>query len=230
MLKKKFNKHEINKKIINNETPVILEVGAHYGEDSVKFLDYFPKAKLYCFEPDPRNIYIFKKYIKDKRINLFEVAVANHNCDEADFYQSYLADYDSEKMFNKYHWISKEDYVGLKLNRSGASSLKQNPLIDCLDITKVRTITLDSWLKEHNIECVDLLWIDVQGAEADVIEGARNSLDKIRFIWIEYGELSYEDSMNRKETIRLLKSYFSVIRKYSKNSNKGDLLLRNKYL
>ena len=36
----------------------IVEVGAHYGEDTLRFLKFFPNSNIYCFEPDPRNILI----------------------------------------------------------------------------------------------------------------------------------------------------------------------------
>ncbi len=224
----KVDKHKVIRKLLKTNTPVILEVGSHYGEDSLKFLKSFPKAELYCFEPDPRNTHIMRKYANDNRIHLSEVALSDSDCDEVDFYLSHLADFDKEKMFNKYHWIPRREYLELKLNRSGASSLKHNSSIDCLDVVKVRTAKLDSWMKDRQIEQIDLLWIDVQGAEREVIEGARESLCKTRYVWIEYGEQAYEGGMNRKETIRILKPMFSTMWRYSRWSDKGDLLFRNK--
>ena len=70
----KFN---MFKSIIKKNNPVIVEVGAHYGEDSMRFVETFPKCKIFCFEPDKRNIDIFKKYVNDKRVHLFEVALSN---------------------------------------------------------------------------------------------------------------------------------------------------------
>jgi FkbM family methyltransferase len=226
----KIDKHIVIRKMLKTDTPVILEIGAHYGEDSMKFLQHFPNAKLFCFEPDPRNIYIIKKYAMDSRIKLFELAVSDNDSDKVNFYQSYSADYDSQKMPRKYNWIPKEEYVGLNLNRSGASSLKRGIPVEGANIVQVRTVKLDSWLEENNIDFVDLLWVDVQGAERNVVEGAKNSLHKIRYIWIEYGEVQYEGGMTRKETIQLLKSNFSVVRRHSKSGKKGDLLFRNKHL
>ena len=50
-------KKDFIKKLLNNkEDPVIIEIGAHYGEDTVEFLKEFDDVKMYCFEPDPRNI------------------------------------------------------------------------------------------------------------------------------------------------------------------------------
>ena len=57
---KKF--HNI-KNLIRNKQPIIIEIGAHYGEDTLRFKHIFPNATLHCFEPDPRNIEIFKKHV-----------------------------------------------------------------------------------------------------------------------------------------------------------------------
>lgn len=45
--------------------------------------------------------------------------------------------------------------------------------------------TLDALISELNLGKVDLLKIDVQGAEHLVLEGAKNSLSKINMIWTE---------------------------------------------
>ena len=54
--KKKFDMFKI---VVDKEAPVIVEVGAHYGEDTLRFLEIFPQALVYSFEPDPRNIEVF---------------------------------------------------------------------------------------------------------------------------------------------------------------------------
>ena len=99
----KFN---MFKSIIKKNNPVIIEIGAHYGEDTLRFLETFKNPMIYCFEPDPRNIMIFKKYINNKKIKLFEYALSNEE-GTADFYLSH--DYKSENVPQKYDWISLED-------------------------------------------------------------------------------------------------------------------------
>ena len=47
----------------------------------------------------------------------------------------------------------------------------------------------DNWSNKNNIELVDLVWMDVQGAESDVLEGIGSELINIRYIWLEYGEI-----------------------------------------
>jgi FkbM family methyltransferase len=51
---------------------------------------------------------------------------------------------------------------------------------------QIQTIRLDGWLQGHpEIEQVDLLWADIQGAELKMIAGASNLLQRTRFLYLE---------------------------------------------
>ena len=221
---KKFN---IIKKVIKNAKPVIVEIGAHYGEDSLRFKHIFPDASLHCFEPDPRNISIFKKHVHLNKVFLYELALSNTN-GEKNFYQSF----DEDKVYNvpdKYDWISLEDYNLLKLNNSGSSSLKKGYQKTLSEKILVRTERFDDWAKNHNIGLIDLVWIDVQGAEGDVIDGMGEKIKSINYVWIEYGEKSYEDSLSREETLALLRDKgFYLVNHLSSKNQSGDLLFSRK--
>jgi len=229
-LQKYQKKFEFLVKILGNTTNIV-EIGAHYGEDSVRFNHFFPDANIYCFEPDPRNIEIFKKTCQNiDKITLIEKAVSNTDNTELSFYQIYIQN--SENVLqDKYKYIGLDDYKTLKLSGSGASSLKQ-PSRNDLNIHNkivVNTIRLDTWVKENNINIIDFIWIDVQGAEKEVIEGCKNILNKIKFIQLEYGETSYEGGLSKKATYdMMINNNFELISDYNPNSNNGDYLFKNK--
>ena len=63
LMKHYGEKFQLIKELINKEDPLIVEVGAHYGEDTLRFLETFPNANIHCFEPDDRNINIFNKIV-----------------------------------------------------------------------------------------------------------------------------------------------------------------------
>ena len=213
--------------ILQKENPTVLEIGSHYGEDSLRFLETFKNIKLYCFEPDERNIEIFKKYVNDKRVKLFEIALSDKT-GYSNFYQSFQ-EFKDEEVPEKYDWISKEDYVKNKLNNSGSSSLKKGYSHIINNSIKVKTKRYDELSKEENIGNIDFAWIDVQGAEKDVLLGMGNEVNNINFIWIEYGETKYEDGMGRKETIDLMSSFnFVIDERFSNRSFQGDALFVNK--
>ena len=231
VMKKYQQKFENFKYVIGKNNPIIIEIGSHYGEDSLRFIETFEKASVYCFEPDPRNIEIHKKHIDDNRIKLFEIALSNET-GEAEFYQSYDDNEIPERVFEKYDWIDKEDYVRKNLNNSGSSSLKKGygKVLD--NKIKVKTKRFDEWYDENLSEqIVDFCWIDVQGAEKDVFDGMGSTIEKVKHIWVEYGEMNYEDAMSRDETIRYLESKgFFLITSLSSDNNSGDLLFVNRRL
>jgi len=218
-------KFSLIRKIIAKENPTIVEVGAHYGEDSMRFLETFPKAKIYCFEPDPRNIEVFKQYVTDPRAILNTTALAAED-GTAEFYQSYQPS--EVQVPEKYDWIDQSVYDGKKINSSGASSLKKGHAHLLGPPISVKTGRFDTWYAAHDeVVEIDLVWIDVQGAEKDVIDGMGDAAKNIRFVWVEYGELQYEDALSRLETVSLMKTLgFSVVEPLSDSGSAGDLLFR----
>tara|TARA_R110002020_G_scaffold93344_2_gene225241 strand:- start:22861 stop:23559 length:699 start_codon:yes stop_codon:yes gene_type:complete len=225
-MKKYKKKFDVFKVILEKTDPIIVEIGAHYGEDSVRFVETFKDAKVYCFEPDPRNIAIFKKHVDDERIKLFEYALSNEE-GEAQFYQSFQ-DYEKSDVPEKYDWISYEDYQKHKLNNSGSSSLKEGYEHNLSQTITVKTKRFDNWIVENDLTQIDLAWIDVQGAESMVIQGMSSEITNINFIWIEYGETAYDGGLSRMETIALLGSKgFKILKDFNNDTNTGDLLFYN---
>lgn len=218
-------KFEDFKSILNKDNPKIIEIGAHFGEDSVRFSETFANAEIFCFEPDPRCVKVFKKYVKNKNIKLFPIALSDKN-GTAEFYQSYdnnIVDF----VPNKYDWIDVKDYNDNKLSNSGSSSLKAG-YRNNLDKIVVETKRFDDWYIENNISDIDLVWIDVQGAEKEVLDGIGDIINNIGLIWIEYGEKEYEGALSREETILYMKEKgFLMVDALSSNSESGDLMLYN---
>jgi FkbM family methyltransferase len=229
-LEKYKGKFEYLQRIIGINAKVILEIGGHYGEDTLRFYKYFPHSKIYSFEPDPRNIQIFKKICSNiPSIQLIEKAVSDKHNDSILFYMAY-SDMKG-KLQDKYNFINEEEYKILKLNNSGSSSIKKSTRKDLINSENIMvdTIKLDNWVIENNIDKIDLIWIDVQGAEKDVIIGSKNILNNVNFILLEYGETEYENSLTKKETYDIMvKNNFQLIIDMAPNNSKGDFLFKNK--
>lgn len=220
-------KFDLMRRIIGKDNPVIVEIGAHFGEDSLRFAATFPGLQLSCFEPDPRCITAFKKYVNDPRISLYEVALSDAE-GEATFYQSY-EDPAAQDVPAKYDWIDKDFYNSQDLNNSGASSLKKGYALNKEKPIQVKTMRFDKWYETVPIETIDLVWLDVQGAEREVIEGMGTSIQHINLIWMEYGEVHYEGGLSRQETVDLLKTKnFIAVPQLSDNTPTGDLLFKRR--
>jgi len=206
----------------------ILEVGAHFGEDTQRFLHALGDRvdKIYCFEPDPRSAEVFEKHMSDERVILFKVALSNKN-GTLPFYQSHNPNEISVP--EKYGWIEGRDYKELKLGNSGSSSLKKGYHLTLGEPINVDTIRYDDWAIKNSVGSIDLAWIDVQGAERDVIEGMGAVIENVKHIWIEFGEMQYEGAMSFTETVDLMKSKgFALIGTSTTNpvNNSGDALFK----
>ncbi len=223
------------KRLLQKEDPVMLELGAHRGEDSKRFLKEFESIRIYCFEPDPRCIRKFKANIRDRRCSLIEAAVSNVDGRAIlNMSQGWplrmipkmvkalgLGRLFARLMANRFDYASSikvsvsnsNDNVGLVFRKG----------------VEVRTIRLDSWIKRSAIESIDFIWADIQGAERDMIEGASETLRICSYLYIEYGEVdTYPEAMTRDETIALLQQHrYSVMPEYSSKGGVGNLLFKN---
>jgi hypothetical protein len=88
--------------------------------------------------------------------------------------------------------------------------------------------TIESFCNEQNIERVDFLHIDVQGAELDVLKGANNYLSKVRMIWLEVENIPlYQEQPLRNDIEVFLKStgFFKI--KDTAFGDSGDQLYVN---
>ena len=74
---------------------------------------------------------------------------------------------------------------------------------------QVNTDTLDAFCAEHNVQQIDFLKIDVEGAELDVLQGAVGLLqtNKIRLIQFESGDTLFDAGTSLREVLTLLSKH-----------------------
>lgn len=187
--------------------PVILEIGAAKGEDTQKILKYTTPANYYAFEPDPRNLIELKKL----PVNIIESAVGASD-GECEFYLS--------SGTNPEHFY---EHTYSNSIRKPKNTLVAFPWLKFEQTIKVKIITLKNFLKMTPIKTVDLMWVDAQGAESDIIIGAGEDINRVKFLYMEYnnGEL-YENQLNLTETLKLLPKCFKVVHIFY-----NDVLLEN---
>jgi len=144
------------------ETPVktIFDVGANIGSVAADYLERFPHADVFCFEPLPDAIIALERRFRhNPRLKIIKEAVSNTPGQTVSFFVKPLG---------------------------GMSSLYR-PFLGSSDEIKVPTITLDKLCADRGIQTVDVLKIDIEGAEIQALEGARHLLTKgaIRLIYSE---------------------------------------------
>lgn len=161
--------------ISDNDIHTILDLGSRDAEQSIELSKIYPNAKVYAFECYPQSYELCISNSKQfQNISIIQKAV--HNFDgKCEFYPI-----DTTLSAN-----------------TGASSLlvssgKYNN-IEALPQTKiiVDAIRLDSWAQENNVSQIDIIWMDLQGAELLALQGLGNLLDKVKAIYteVEYNEI-----------------------------------------
>ncbi len=210
------------KEIISKSNPTVLEIGCYKGQDTKKFLEIFSNIQLFCFEPDPKNIEWFKQYVgQDPRYKLFEIAISH---------------IDGLIVFHSSSGPEDEPLGDIGLfERKASGSIKRpkfhlqaHPWCKFNKDIKVKSLTLDTWCKQNNIENIDLIWADVNGAESDMIKGGMKTLcEKTRYLYTEFSPNSielYEDGINKQQIIQLLPTFEEIL------THKNNVLLKNKEL
>src|SRR5918994_1153850 len=67
----------------------------------------------------------------------------------------------------------------------------------------VETMRLDRFCDAHSIERIDLVYLDVQGAELMVLRGAGDYLTRIGAVWLEVGARELYDGQPLKDDVEL---------------------------
>lgn len=142
------------------ENPVILDLGAHIGLFSILMAKQCNgNAKIYSFEGSPETFKILEKHIS---INNFNGIINPIN--------QVISDQKGE--INFFVSSSKGD------NANSISNYKENERK--LSSIRINSTSIDSFVKEHNLNKLDFFKIDVEGAECKVIRGGKNSIIKFK--------------------------------------------------
>ncbi|MEI6109384.1 MAG: FkbM family methyltransferase [Actinomycetes bacterium] len=168
-----LNVAELNSQLGKN--PVIVEVGSFNGKDTLRLARNLTNASVYGFEPVPELYSVaVRRCLKAKNVRMLQLAASNFN-----------------------GWTSLNVSDGT--SRASSSILDPNPLgkffrginFDNQQRVHVATIKLSDWFDEAGLEKIDLLWIDVQGAEGLVLQGLEEKLNLVKMI---YSEINFEET------------------------------------
>jgi len=90
---------------------------------------------------------------------------------------------------------------------------------------EVAITTLDLFFEKYELSLVDFIWMDVQGAELDVIRGGAKALKSVRYLYTEYDDGGlYDGGATLSEISRSLPD-FTLLKRYAE-----DALFVNKNL
>jgi FkbM family methyltransferase len=147
-------KHEMKvfKKIVKPGM-TIFDIGANIGLYTTKASKLVGlEGQVHSFEPDQKNYQILQSKTKEqKNLKINNVALSNEN--------------------------GQHDLFIDAINPGNHSFSKENLYKNQVSIS-VPTTTLDEYVEKNKLEKVDVIKIDVQGAEYLVFSGARKTLSK----------------------------------------------------
>jgi FkbM family methyltransferase len=183
---------------------VFFELGACDGQHTKEITDILEPAcyLYYAFEPDSRRIEGLKFYVGG-RVSIIPKAIGAID-GRAKFYISCL------------------DYYGSSsLRKPTPELLKDFPKMT-FEEGEVDVVRLDTFCWEKQIEHIDFIWSDIQGAEADLIEGGREMLKRTDFLYTEYNNgPAYEGCLDLQGILERLPGW-TLIEDYD-----GDAILKN---
>lgn len=145
------------------DAKVVFDVGAYNGRVTGRYLEMFPNATVYAFEPSPANVKLFHERLP--RLDGHE---------RVDFYETAVLDYVGETCF----YLSIFD---------ATSSALKTTNYEPLDKITVPVTCLDAFCEQNGIEHIDLLKVDAEGTDLRVFQGAKNLLSeqKVGLIYCE---------------------------------------------
>jgi FkbM family methyltransferase len=202
------NAFDVQQKLMLNVPKVIFDIGANRGNTVIKYAKLFPTAKIYAFEPFLETFEILKDNVKDiSNINISNFAIAE-KIGETVFYSNKNEDTNSI----------------LSSSKIGLSSDEQ---VKTIGQTIVNTETIDSFCSTHKIDKIDILKMDIQGAELLALIGAIKLLEekKIGLIYTEtYFRRQYNNQPLFHEISKFLADYGYYIQDiYSPIYGKGSI-------
>lgn len=204
----KMQKYLTNK---TNDEVTIFDVGAFDGGTALRYKTLFPSSKIYSFEPFPES---FSKLLKNTS-SYNDIISINKGVGE----QEGLATFNSNS-FAATNSLLNTHQSGDKVWGSG--------FLDTLKTIEVELTSIDRFVESNGIQNIDILKMDVQGAEYKVIKGATETLKKgmIKVIYTEIITLpTYEEQLDFDEMIGLIKSFgFKLYNLYNLSLTKeGEL-------
>lgn len=171
---------------INNKEEInIIDIGAAIGEYSLYAANKYPNSKIYSFEPFPESFDLLKENIKlnnyNNQIFPFNIAVSDNSKGE---------------VLSISKFGNQDNSTHNPVNGSYKSSIKTS------------STTINEIILKNNLDEVEILKLDCEGAEWKILFCSDTILNRIRFITLELH--NYEDYKPKDLVAFLEKNNFKV--------------------
>jgi FkbM family methyltransferase len=163
----------------------IFDIGAGMGTEVPTYCGLVGnKGKIYCFEPHRKSASIARRLIAINGFSNVEV------------HELGLSNQDGELLIS-------DDPDSLGINSTVREDLLAGPVL------KTKSTTLDAFIKLHNINKINFLKMNIEGAEVSALEGASEALKITENVAISCHDFISDfegggDEMRTKEKIRMI--------------------------
>jgi len=151
--------------LVETQPKTIVDAGANIGLASIYFANKYPGAKIIAIEPEQSNFELLKDNIAPY-LNIIPVQAALwHKNEEINLIDPGLG-----------KWGFMTEMKDSSENLPGDS------------FHTVAAMTIDKIMKDYNLEKIDILKIDIEGAEREVFSNTSSWIEKVDSIIIELHE------------------------------------------
>lgn len=160
-----FSQHVYYLDLEFDHPPRIIDAGAHVGLATLYFKSIWPEAQIVAIEPNPDLADLLRKNIKDNQLSdvaVLEAALSDHEGHETLHVDDSWDRWYSSGSLHEFAWNNAADTMPVS----------------------VPAVTLDSILADDLI--IDVLKMDIEGAERKVLAAAGENLKKVQHLIMEY--------------------------------------------
>lgn len=165
----------------DNDEPMIIDAGANIGLAIFYFKHIYPRSQVIAFEPNEKVFGILQRNVSGNHwegVTLYNYALSE-NAGTAIFY------------------VQKSGMAGSLTKRN------QEGITDKVDTVSVNTVVLNDYISGH----IDLLKMDIEGAETVVIEKMGDKLLNVSNIFVEFHEGRLKGNNSIAKILNILERY-----------------------
>ncbi|HEY4415311.1 MAG TPA: FkbM family methyltransferase [Verrucomicrobiae bacterium] len=141
---------------------VIIDAGANIGFASVYFANKYPDARIIALEPDPSNF----KLLQMNTVAYPQIKALN------------MALWNESKPINLFS--PQGGHSGFRTLEKSDDSLQH--------YGKTDAITIDDLLQQYKLDFIDILKMDIEGAEREVFQSSANWINQVKVFMVELHE------------------------------------------
>lgn len=202
----------IEQNIPNNG--IAIEAGSWDGTDTEFFSHHLTNGKVYSFEPFPEFYQKSYRRLESRpNVEIYPYALS----EKTQRYTLYISELDGKAWCSNSILKPKEHLVS-------------NPHITFDKEMEVQGINLDEFILHKEIDHIDMMWLDIQGAEHSVLKAAPKTLQRLKYLYTEVSLIeTYENVVLYNDFKRFLEEQgFELIHEELPYKDMGDALFRKK--